>query len=159
MKSLLCIRRYWPAARHDQLHFHFVGHDDAEDLPAGSFSQADQETERTVRHQQIWVSVKASWARRDSQRTGGQVGVLVLQFSIQGEASLLPVVGQEGSEGEDLAEGRAGRNDVTEETEIFLLVFKSCFRLEFLDFQIFIFFLNKTFSTSLTPNVFFIREK
>lgn len=40
----------------------------------------------------------------DSQRAGGQVGVLVLQFSVQSEASFLSVVGQKRSEREHFAE-------------------------------------------------------
>lgn len=40
----------------------------------------------------------------DSQRTGRQVGVLVLQFSIQSETSFLTVVGEERREREHFAE-------------------------------------------------------
>ena len=51
----------------------------------------------------------------DSQCAGGQVGVLVLQFPVQSEASFLSVVGQKRSESENFAEGGAGSDDVTED--------------------------------------------
>lgn len=50
---------------------------------------------------------------RDLQRAGCQVSVLVLQLAVQRQAALLPVVGQEWRQREDLAEGRAGRHQVT----------------------------------------------
>lgn len=40
-----------------------------------------------------------------SQGAGGQVRVFMLELPIQGEASLLSVVGQEGGQCVDLAEG------------------------------------------------------
>lgn len=49
----------------------------------------------------------------DSQRAGGQVCVLVLQLSIQSEASFLSVVGQKRSESENFTESWTGSNDVT----------------------------------------------
>lgn len=49
------------------------------------------------------------------QCAGGQVGVLVLEFSIQSETSLVSVVGQERCDGEDFAEGGTGRNHVAED--------------------------------------------
>lgn len=113
-----------PASWHHQLHFDFVGHDDAEDLPVGSFSQASQESKHAVRHQQppLQLTVKAPRVWRDSQSAGGQVGVFVLQFSVQGEAALFPVVGQEWSEGENFAERWAGSHNVTEDTKTELLL-------------------------------------
>lgn len=50
---------------------------------------------------------------RDLQRAGRQVSILVLQLAVQRQAALLPVVGQERRQREDLAEGRAGRHQVT----------------------------------------------
>lgn len=41
---------------------------------------------------------------------GGQVGVFMLQLSIQGQASLFPVYTQHGGQRVDLAGGGAGRN-------------------------------------------------
>lgn len=57
----------------------------------------------------------------DSQCAGGQVRVLVLQFPVQSEASLLSVVGQKWSESEHFAESGAGSDDVTEDTRKSLL--------------------------------------
>lgn len=51
----------------------------------------------------------------DSQRAGGQVGVLVLQFSVQSQTSFLSVVGQKRRDGEDFTEGGAGSNHVAED--------------------------------------------
>lgn len=50
---------------------------------------------------------------QDLQRAGCQVGVLMLQLAIQRQATLLPVVGQERRQCEHLAEGGAGRHQVT----------------------------------------------
>lgn len=58
------------------------------------------------------------WVLLDSQCAGGQVGVLVLQFSIQSEASFLSVVGQKWSESENFAESWTGSNDITEDRKI-----------------------------------------
>lgn len=49
----------------------------------------------------------------DLQRAGRQVSVLVLQLAIQRQATLLPVVGQERRQCENLAEGGAGSHQVT----------------------------------------------
>ena len=46
---------------------------------------------------------------------GGQVGVFMLQLSIQSQASLFPVGTQHGGQSVDLAEGGAGRHLVTKE--------------------------------------------
>lgn len=51
-----------------------------------------------------------------SQRAGRQVGVFVLEFSVQGETSLVSVVGQKRCDGEHFAEGGTGRNHITEDT-------------------------------------------
>lgn len=62
--------------------------------------------------------LKASWVVMDSQCTGGQVGVLMFQLSVQSQASFLSVVGQKRGEGENFAEGWAGSNDVTEDKKM-----------------------------------------
>jgi len=49
----------------------------------------------------------------DLHCAGGQVGVFVLEFPVERQASLLPVVVQEGHERVDLAEGGAGGHLVT----------------------------------------------
>lgn len=49
----------------------------------------------------------------DLQCAGCQVGVLVLQLAIQCQATLLPVVGQEWCQSENLAESGAGCHQIT----------------------------------------------
>lgn len=49
----------------------------------------------------------------DSQRAGGQVGVLVLQLPVQRQATFLPVAGQKWRERENFAEGGTRCHDVT----------------------------------------------
>lgn len=53
---------------------------------------------------------------KDSQRAGGQVGVFVLQLSVQRQTSFLSVVGQKRSERKNFTEGRTGSDDVTDGT-------------------------------------------
>lgn len=53
----------------------------------------------------------------DSQRAGGQVGVLVLQLPVQRQATFLTVAGQKRRERENFAEGRTRRHDVTADRE------------------------------------------
>lgn len=49
---------------------------------------------------------------KPSQCAGSQVGVFMLELPIQGQASLLPVVGEEGGQGVDFAERRTRRNHI-----------------------------------------------
>lgn len=53
----------------------------------------------------------------ESHRAGGQISVFVLQLAIQGQASLFPVVAQQGGESVDVAAGGARTHLVTEMAE------------------------------------------
>lgn len=54
-----------------------------------------------------------TWRDQFSQSAGSQICVFVLEFPIQGQASLFSVVGQKGSQCVDLAERRTGSHRVT----------------------------------------------
>lgn len=85
-------------------------------LLAPSLNLQQSHSRRVNRLQVGWAWLR-QWAGRgsgrDLQRAGCQVSVLVLQLAVQRQAALLPVVGQVWRQREDLAEGRAGRHQVT----------------------------------------------